>query len=701
MSNLTRTVAGQVLSFIQLPRVFTSLNSDLPSGSIKLPNGESAFWRLTRNLGAMKERKMNVGETARELAIAFKALVNSDQFLNHYGIQKAPELMNEGNTITMFRHLLSLVNNRVEYATMTSSKAAGGLVETVTMSMGNSVSFVATRGGTAGSNLNARAQQGKLRGQLILNSINEKEVPFDFVLTSPYISLDERMSKDNLTNELLAKIRKNMGLIVNKPKLSFQDGNFASYVTRGLEALVEKNGKDRNKKKMALMEKQQKTPAASPVSTDNAGATPAVWKIQNSSISGGALAIPVKEVSAEEFKRDFPAPVGSMNAHGISEAVKTAKAGTIERNAPGGDKSWMKESFESKTEKSDIAEKINRLANGTNVNHAEYGNIGTILSSVTMKVGGDIIRFDVSNYPLTQFVEAGQDQTRHLQLNFSTTAAIINDKTTQFNGKPLAGPTAYQWKTGLSVALAFSVHGDIDLLKSGPDLTASPVSVSAFWDNAGVQLDINDLAYASIKVMLENAEIIGMEVETPKVTSDKVVYGNDLKTVVGLTDGSVGSRFSEGAIDLRAETTDLVKAIANTAAIKLDFDRVFDASGKEVTGDVEVEYGKGDPQASNVVAEEAPFVVSEQMVDSTDPQFDAIKSDEKTEEVKGVLATAATQTLLAVAARSGSVAFDGELAVDPLQESFDKVVAQPETGLAEALGYVSKGDDLAGEQVAV
>ena len=130
MSKLQRSVEGQTIQFIPLPRIFQSLSSDLPSGAVPLPNGDVAYWRLHRNVTELKRQRKNVRELSLQLAQAFKALVNSDAFRNHYGLTAVPAIPPEQEMTQVFRNLLSINNNRVSYETISHGNKKP-LVETV------------------------------------------------------------------------------------------------------------------------------------------------------------------------------------------------------------------------------------------------------------------------------------------------------------------------------------------------------------------------------------------------------------------------------------------------------------------------------------------------------------------------------------------------------------------------------------------
>lgn len=259
MSKLQRAADGQTIQFLSLPKIFNSLSADLPSGAIKLPNGETAYWRLHRNLTELKKNRKNIKDLTTKLAQALKALVTSDAFLNHYGLAKAPEVETEAKLVQHFRNLLGLNSNRVEYTTIHHGRSKP-LVEQIIVSLGNLVYFNAYRG---------VAEQPKspgIKGKLWLSDAADETQFFMFTIVSPAVTLSDYISADRLKAEVLNKLRQNLPIMVHNPRIEFNEGQFENYVGRGLEQLANKHGHDLGKKqnKSALTQKAAKveSPAA-------------------------------------------------------------------------------------------------------------------------------------------------------------------------------------------------------------------------------------------------------------------------------------------------------------------------------------------------------------------------------------------------------------------------------------------------------
>lgn len=233
MSKLQRAVEGQTIQFLPLPKIFNTLSADLPSGAVKLPNGDVAYWRLHRNLAELKKHRKNVKELTAKLAQALSSLVNSDSFKNHYGITEAPSLPSESQLVTLFRNLLQLNTNRVDYSAVTHGRNKP-LVESIQVPLGNLVFFNAIRGVQAGPKVPG------IKGKLWLKEGSDADQAFAFTIVSPVVELSDFIGPDRLQVEILNKIKVTLPALAFNPKIEFDADQFKNYVGAGLQALGEK-----------------------------------------------------------------------------------------------------------------------------------------------------------------------------------------------------------------------------------------------------------------------------------------------------------------------------------------------------------------------------------------------------------------------------------------------------------------------------
>lgn len=323
MSKLQRTVDGQTIQFLPLPKIFNTLSADLPSGAVKLPNGEVAHWRLHRNLAELKKYRKNLKELTAKLANALQALVNSDSFKNHYGLTEAPSIPSESQLVTLFRNLLQLNTNRVDYSSVSHGRNKP-LVETIQVPLGNLVWFNAIRGVQNGPKVDG------IKGKLWLKEGSDADQAFEFTIVSPVVDLADFIGPDRLQAEILSKIKQNLPALAFNPKLTFADGQFKNYVGAGLQALGEKfnNGNAVGKKK----EKAKKEQPA-PQNPASEIAEPTKFDLHADEIVETPQANTVDlnvEIPADDFAGDtLTAPQAAQIASDARDAQRIAELGTV------------------------------------------------------------------------------------------------------------------------------------------------------------------------------------------------------------------------------------------------------------------------------------------------------------------------------------------------------------------------------------
>lgn len=238
MNKLHRVADGQAIQFVTLPRIFTKLASDLPSGFVSLPNGERAYYRITRNMAELNKRRRDMGAVVQNLADALKAMVNSQAFLNQYGLSEVPEV-DYGRTLQQnLRNLLLANVSVVEYRT-TMRGQGKGLLEQINVNLGNLVTFHAVRGDSV-----KVPDDAKFKGKFHLSISADVADPFLFWIHSPFVDLSTVISADRLAEEVLAKLRVHLIKMGGAKALEFDAGQFQGYRQNALETL---DTKKRNK----------------------------------------------------------------------------------------------------------------------------------------------------------------------------------------------------------------------------------------------------------------------------------------------------------------------------------------------------------------------------------------------------------------------------------------------------------------------
>jgi hypothetical protein len=253
MNKLHRTIEGQSLQFVTLPKIFQRLNSDLPSGAIKLPNGEVAYYRIVRNHAELNKRRRDMNSVVQALVDGLKSMVSSQAFLNQYGLTEVPNVDFSHKLNANIRTMLLTSTNVVEYRS-TQRGNEKGLLEQITVNLGNMVVFTAQRG----KDLREPENAG-ITGTLLLGRYNDEiegkpSNNFRFSVASPFIDLGKVMGAEALGNEILTKLRTQLKVLSPLMALEFDDGVFNDYSKAALASLDTKkrNTKRADKKTSAL-----------------------------------------------------------------------------------------------------------------------------------------------------------------------------------------------------------------------------------------------------------------------------------------------------------------------------------------------------------------------------------------------------------------------------------------------------------------
>ena len=232
MNKLQRNIDGQIIEFVSLPRIFTSLAQDLPSGSIKLGNGEVAYYRIHRNLKELKHKRKEIKQLVDKLVGALKSIIESDQFASHYGVKNSPRLDSGNHTAIAIRTILLQNLQTVEYKS-TNYGRGRPIVEHITVPLGNMAFFNAVRGMRKFEPTN-----GEIVGKFYLNADDKEDAAFDFWVKSPFIDLSNHIGPDGLAEEILAKIRGSLYRMVDDPRIEFEPNQFEGFRKIGLEDLA-------------------------------------------------------------------------------------------------------------------------------------------------------------------------------------------------------------------------------------------------------------------------------------------------------------------------------------------------------------------------------------------------------------------------------------------------------------------------------
>lgn len=158
-----------------------------------------------------------------------------------------------------------------------------------------------------------------------------------------------------------------------------------------------------------------------------------------------------------------------------------------------------------------------------------------ILQSVYLKLKGataaddEVVKFNVSKLPYSNFTYAVQGNYRLANLNFPTEALKLDKTTKQVDGSVSALLADVQ--TGeYTVRLGVSVSGSVNLELATTNLFASGVRVVSVQNKDGVKIALDDAAVAPIVAALTTAEVVGYDLDARRTNLNRRQRGQLLDT---------------------------------------------------------------------------------------------------------------------------------------------------------------------------
>lgn len=134
------------------------------------------------------------------------------------------------------------------------------------------------------------------------------------------------------------------------------------------------------------------------------------------------------------------------------------------------------------------------------------------LGELLLKVGDDIVKFDMRDFPQAQFHGSQQGDEQRMDLFFNTKDVRLDKLTTRHDGSDLVDLAAL--KTGdWQVKLDLDLYGYVIRDKGDTKLTKGEVKVSKIYDNTGKELALTDAAAAAIVALFDDAELFGYTLE--------------------------------------------------------------------------------------------------------------------------------------------------------------------------------------------
>jgi hypothetical protein len=150
------------------------------------------------------------------------------------------------------------------------------------------------------------------------------------------------------------------------------------------------------------------------------------------------------------------------------------------------------------------------LATGV-MNSTDTLDTAISLKNVYVKFGNDILRFDISNLPLSNFTYTPQSNYRNMMVNFETTSVLINNKTKQADGSALVDLAPIVVGNNV-VRLNMKLSGSVNIETGKLSVYGNAVSTNQIQDSTGQILDKTVAPAAAIVAKLDIGTIEGYTV---------------------------------------------------------------------------------------------------------------------------------------------------------------------------------------------
>lgn len=153
------------------------------------------------------------------------------------------------------------------------------------------------------------------------------------------------------------------------------------------------------------------------------------------------------------------------------------------------------------------------------------------LKKAYVKVGADVIGFDVSGLATSNFVGAVQGQHRLMNLNFSTDSLMVNKNTKRVDGSALS-TLADVVTDDVIVHLSMNMSGNADLQTSTTEVHGNRVSVVSVKTADGTALSLTGAgAGKDIADLFADAVVIGYDLLAYRTNSNRRQRGDQLDTM--------------------------------------------------------------------------------------------------------------------------------------------------------------------------
>lgn len=132
------------------------------------------------------------------------------------------------------------------------------------------------------------------------------------------------------------------------------------------------------------------------------------------------------------------------------------------------------------------------------------------LQYLYVKFGDDVLRFDVSNLPLSEFTYSTQDNYRVFRLNFTTDSVLVNKDTLQVDGSALVSLAGVVTED-LIFRLKIDASGQVNHETGETVVFGNNVSVHIARNSSGEEVPLDAAPADAIVAVLDAGEILGYE----------------------------------------------------------------------------------------------------------------------------------------------------------------------------------------------
>lgn len=169
------------------------------------------------------------------------------------------------------------------------------------------------------------------------------------------------------------------------------------------------------------------------------------------------------------------------------------------------------------------------LANGV-MDSTDSIDPAVTLQSVYADIGDNVLKFNTVNLPLAVFSPAPQGLNRLMNLAFRTTSLLLTPATKNIDGSALTGALLGVVTGNLTVRVALTVTGDVNLETADTELNANTMRVVQVQDNTGAMLDLTQAPALAIVAAIQGGTMVGYDLQAYRTNLNRRQRGQLLDT---------------------------------------------------------------------------------------------------------------------------------------------------------------------------